>query len=63
MCIPDDVQVNPLNDICSKWLCKRILGHETKTKKKKNGAPQKYTTCKDVGHGRHNCPNKYFSAI
>jgi hypothetical protein len=58
--IPDDVQVHSPNDIPLKGKCKRILGHGDKKKKKKDSAPRKCTTCKDVGHDRRNCPKKRF---
>jgi hypothetical protein len=63
MCIPDDVQVHPPNDIRSKGKCKRILGHGDKNKRKKNSAPRKCTTCKDVGYDRRNWPKKNISTI
>jgi hypothetical protein len=63
MCISNDVQVHPPNDIRSKGKCKRILGHEDKNKKKKNSAPRKCTACNDVGHDRRNCPNKNVRTI
>jgi len=56
--IPDDVQVHPPNDIRSKGKCKRILGHADKNKRSKYTSPRKFTTCKNVGHDRRNCPNK-----
>jgi hypothetical protein len=63
MCILDDIHVHPPNDIHLKGKCKRILGHKDKNKKKKNSAPRKCTTCKDVGYDRCNSPNKNVSAI
>jgi hypothetical protein len=63
MCISDDVQAHPPNDIHSKQKCKRILGHGDKNKKKKNSALWKCIACKDVGHDRHNCPNKNVPAM
>jgi hypothetical protein len=51
------------DDIRSKEKCKRILGHGDKKKKKKSSTPRKCTPCKDVGHHRHNCPNKNVSTI
>jgi hypothetical protein len=63
MTIPNDVQVYPPSDICSRGRCKRISGHADKNKKKKNSGPRKCTSCKDVGHDRRNCPNKNVAAI
>jgi hypothetical protein len=63
MCIPDNVQVHSPNDIHSKGKCKRILGHGDKNKKKKNSAPRKCIAYKDVGHDKHNYPNKNVPTI
>jgi hypothetical protein len=38
MSTPHDIQVHPPTDICSNGKCKRLLGHEDKTRKKQSSS-------------------------
>jgi hypothetical protein len=66
-CIPDQIDIHPPNDTCSRGRIKRIKGHRDKgaqqnknEKKKKNQrVPRKCKTCKQVViHDSRNCPNR-----